>query len=609
MLFVDDLRGALIDGAKEIYGLQDRLPVPLKLTVAPADVVEDFGREQWQEQLDSTNVSQFIELDQVFELASKKAHSESQKYRKLETQEAFRRKRQNVVGVVGTAGIGKTTLSKILLESVVEEDSQQNCIFYILAKDLDFDKKKYSVLQFLTITTLSEWNHTNSSDRCLLSQINTAAHVYIIIDGLDEARINKGFPKMKLNDVGTADAILKNLLSGNILPRAKKLVTSRPEGYHLLPNDCKPLFMVRVLGLDRTSQRDLCQSICESEDEFKLVEESLALQPVVSSLCYIPVYCIMIVDYILSDLTRNSTQLISVTDVLSSTFLDWLESPHFKAEPDSVRKLADLAFRGIVIKQFLFDTHQLSSVGLDPKAFEPFLNAKVVERKSRTHRVRILEGTKKFFFSHLVWQEFFAALHLVFLVDPVEFEKNSPLLVENRWEIVVKFMFGFFNPSVLDKLAAVFPEFGHKDLSLAKDKLCSIALEAASEYAGSAVTEFPISPVPKVFDIESWDKINSFLRRPKDTDFYKLCNWCFESKDANFTRRITVRLPQTILISRTVLPSEMSALEYFLVNSHKKRFINVGAVLEPATFVGNAATFLLRSVLAMGHKVFVAFST
>ena len=58
-------------------------------------------------------------------------------------------------------------------------------------------------------------------------------------------------------------------------------------------------------------------------------------------------------------------------------------------------------------------------------------------------------------FTHLMWQEFFAAIHIIFFIDVEEFETILPLFRTSRYEVVAKCTFGLCNPKVLNLLTSM----------------------------------------------------------------------------------------------------------------------------------------------------------
>nr|CAB3264372.1 NACHT, LRR and PYD domains-containing protein 3-like [Phallusia mammillata] len=178
--------------------------------------------------------------------------------------------RQNVAGLTGMPGIGKTTFCKSVFKdwSVTFPDS---FVFYISSRDLNFEnKKKYNVLKFLLASTNCDYTHNLERDKFILKKVEESRDTLIVIDGLDEAKHKGNFSEypsaVKLFDEKeSAYNILMNLLNGRLLPNAKKLIASRPFAFQHFHPECNPLFMAHVLGLRPESQILLCKEVCETD--------------------------------------------------------------------------------------------------------------------------------------------------------------------------------------------------------------------------------------------------------------------------------------------------------------------------------------------------------
>ena len=92
----------------------------------------------------------------------------------------------NCVAVSGQAGIGKTTLTKQLVEKVINKQVHDiEFLFYVSLKKVNYDKE-INVLQFLLTNLNSSWEHNSTSDNEILKQLEDSEKVMIIFDGLDQ---------------------------------------------------------------------------------------------------------------------------------------------------------------------------------------------------------------------------------------------------------------------------------------------------------------------------------------------------------------------------------------------------------------------------------------
>ena len=119
------------------------------------------------------------------------------------------------------------------------------------------------------------------------------------MDGLDEATIDPKAKQPKCNalSVTTAAVFIKNILSGNIFPHAKNLVTSRPRQLaHLSAVVNKSNFVVNILGLNDDGQKNICGDLCGNDniDRRDKILEYIHSRPDLKSYCYVPINCILI---------------------------------------------------------------------------------------------------------------------------------------------------------------------------------------------------------------------------------------------------------------------------------------------------------------------------
>ena len=58
-------------------------------------------------------------------------------------------------------------------------------------------------------------------------------------------------------------------------------------------------------------------------------------------------------------------------------------------------------------------------------------------------------------FTHLMWQEFFAAVFIIFFMGMEDFKELLPLFETSHYEVVAKFTFGFCNPKSLNLIQSL----------------------------------------------------------------------------------------------------------------------------------------------------------
>jgi len=333
------------------------------------------------------------------------------------------------VSVIGEPGVGKTNLSKKLLQlnakNVSQDDKDGLYLFHVKFRDMDF-KKETNVLEFLVKPLVPSWKFEHEKDEGLLALINDSCEVYIIADGLDEAE-DKLFSspldpasQMGLYENATPDVIIKNLLAGRIFPKAKKVVTSRPDAFLNLHTDFKPNFNVRILGLSPESQEKLGLLLCNKSDaDYSKVKEKLDANPDLRSFCYNPLQCNITIQVLRQmEFSENVSKITSSLIFIENLLRTLRRNKDLHTELlQTVKELAKLAVSGMKEDKFIFEKKDLNN--LKHETLRQFFSAKAAF--IRLPGENILEGDKRFFFTHLLWQEFFAAMWLMFLANENEF--------------------------------------------------------------------------------------------------------------------------------------------------------------------------------------------
>ena len=239
-------------------------------------------------------------LPENFSTESRKMAENSSDYKKAltkATKEKYLNKHGNVVGVMGQAGVGKSTLSMILLKRVLEENLYNaDYIFYVKLRDF-IDNKKMNLLHFLFNNITSVLMKEINSPENFLQHLFDSDSVVMILDGFDEIEITElsSYSEIEFN-MHAEESLLYftlGLLKGEILPKGKKIITSRPRQLLNLPPELKPIFLVSILGIDIQGQKEICGNICSSDYKEK-VWNHVQNQPELISYCYVPVTAILV---------------------------------------------------------------------------------------------------------------------------------------------------------------------------------------------------------------------------------------------------------------------------------------------------------------------------
>ena len=489
------------------------------------------------------------------------------------------------LGIVGEPGAGKTNLSKTLLRLKATNASQDHkdglYLFHVKFRDMAFNKET-NVLEFLVKPLLASWKFEDENDQGLLALINDSCEVYIIADGLDEAE-DKLFSspldpasRMGLYDNATPDVIVKNLLAGRIFPKAKKVITSRPDAFLNLHKDFKPNFNVRILGLSLESQEELGLLLCNKSDaEYSKVKEKLDANPDLRSFCYNPLQCNITMQVLRRKEFSENVSKITSTLIFVQNLLHILrrnEDLHTELL-QTVKELAKLAVTGMKEDKFIFEKKDLNN--LKPKTLKQFLLAKTAF--IRLPGENILEGDKRFFFTHLLWQEFFAAMWLMFLANKKEFREVLKVLSGTRWKVVLKFAFGFQNEKVTNLMITQFEILqGKSGASLISHKCKALRKLHQSTLDDGNITE--------------------------------PCRWALEANQPSLNQDLAERLPKSMTLPLTLSQSDACAIAHALsIEPPIRRQMEMehSSTANGTILQGDSLRILMDAVNTHGHEVIV----
>jgi len=246
---VENLRKNQTKQILEICGEEDRFRgdrievAPLQISKQSRNVKELDQSGHFHYRKDVVNIFSENPLDIVtHELIFKEAeHHALESASRCTTAEAKLKhilRYGNLVFISGQAGIGKSTLSKVLAQEMLNPEFrlyQADFVFFIRFRDLDY-QNDLDLLQFLTVSAPFISNIAIQDKKTILQHLETNKNVYIVLDGLDEANLDLKLkcPNCSIISKAKAATFIQNLLSGRLLPQSKKIVTSRPHQMTIL---------------------------------------------------------------------------------------------------------------------------------------------------------------------------------------------------------------------------------------------------------------------------------------------------------------------------------------------------------------------------------------
>lgn len=304
---------------------------------------------------------------------------------------------------VGVAGAGKSTLVRLFVEKWARGE---------LCTDIK------------SVLSLNLWE-LNIYDRLSAEKLVRIAcpgatmpppSSLLILDGLDELRAPLDFS----DSIGSTDpqkelspeCLITNILRGNLLPDVNVWITSRPGAASTIPGGLVDR-MTEVSGLGSNEIRDvLDQLIHDTNGTMESVWGHLQCHRALKALCSVPTLCHIIGLSLGFTIHAQDSAYQPLPDTLSAIFAWYLKAQFCDSEgieqPTNARRmvgnLGKLAFQGLVRKRTTFYESDLKSCGIETPVLPGSLCSRLlVSQNSPT--------CSSFSFSHLLLQEFLAAVH------------------------------------------------------------------------------------------------------------------------------------------------------------------------------------------------------
>ena len=148
------------------------------------------------------------------------------------------------------------------------------------------------------------------------------------------------------------------------------------------------------------------------------MQEKLEMNPDLAAFCYIRLYCKLVVEQLKISPERSSLSHITSTHIFIQTLYEYVtsEDGYFRGDIDALLKVME-ALNGIEQKKFIFALRDYPVN--ERQVFTNFLKVKTDSSLKR----KILDGSRQFFFVHLLWQKLFATMKLMPFADENQFKK------------------------------------------------------------------------------------------------------------------------------------------------------------------------------------------
>ena len=515
-----------------------------------------------------------VTYKKIFEVLKQRVEEIRYKGETAEARDVFRRRLSNMAVIVGEPGIGKSSLAKRMVrEMLAEEDPLFNpdVVFFIRFRYVDYEKDT-DLLQFLDPT--AEATYPKREDRIkILEILEELDNVYVIMDGLDEANIELKLNPSKfssIHSVKKAADFIEDMWNGNILPKSKKLLTSRPYAISKQP---KVLFTIQ--GLTEEGLKRICSDICDDDKgRCKIILNYLENHLDLKSYCFTPVICIMTMKSLnksnlvfeLSNVEASGENptIPSSTESMTAIFVgalkDWLYEEKDRRK-FKLRKLSLFAFSNFERRRYFFRDYELKEAEIETQNISNFF----------------FKGGEILYFVHLMWQEFLVAVHFRLYTKKLE-PNNIEKLNDKSYEMVSRFLFGLCNEQTLGML------------------LDCVEIEEGRNYAADR----------EKFKQELKQLAMSKLRRRQDIQdqsfhsFLPTLKWVREMGDPLFTTKAIEEaaacLGDKIEIagnSSSILPTDVLDIIKVL----NARDAELALVFDNPTFVGNSCQVFFEKLL------------
>ena len=455
-----NFKKSLAKEALEICGEEDRFR-GAKIEIAPLQISKQAAQDtkkldqagHFHHRKEIVNIysekpSEIIAHEEIFEVAEHQALATSKGCNTKEAKAKHMLRYSNLAFISGQAGIGKSTLSKLLVMQMLNPDVylyEAEFVFYLRFRDLDYESD-LDLLQLLTNSSSFVSDLTLEERINILKHLEACDNVLMVMDGLDEATINlrKQVRRCNVSSNTTAANFILNLLSGQLLPKSKKIITSRPRQLAQLPEeDFSSNLYLNLLGLSDKGQLQISHDICRDDPaRQERITGRINSRPDLKSLCYVPIICIMVMMSFWNEDQIKDSNIDTLTAVLVTTLEVWFLK---KLQGDfQTKQISILAYEGFLSNRFYFREFDLKRAKINFENTSAFLTNNI--------KFHLFQGRTITYFAHLMWQEFFVAIKLRLFTSQNDLKKILPHLTEAKFEVVTRFLFGLCNKQALEEL-------------------------------------------------------------------------------------------------------------------------------------------------------------
>uniref|UniRef100_A0A3B4CYJ7 NACHT domain-containing protein n=1 Tax=Pygocentrus nattereri TaxID=42514 RepID=A0A3B4CYJ7_PYGNA len=461
----------------------------------------------------------------------------------------------------GVAGIGKSIcVQKFILdwaEGIKYQDIQ--LIFPLPFRELNLKKKGRHSLMDIIYLFFPETKGLRLSDQ---------NNVLFIFDGLDECQLPLAFQKNEiLNNVSTSaplDAVLTNLIKGNLLPSALIWITTRPAATSKIPAECIDR-VTEVRGFNDEQKEEYFRKRIGDQDLASKIIDHIKESRSLHIMCHIPVFCWIsatVLQRILEEtdseetpktLTQMYTCFLIYQTIQGNVKYTGKNALDIPWDKEGIHSLGKLAFQHLKENSLIFYSTDLDTCGIDPSKISVYSGLCTQET------VRFQDTV--YSFVHLSIQEFLAAVF-----GYISLRNNQKNVLDHQSESQESKkteVIDFLKTAVDEALKS---DHGHLDLFLRF--LLGLSLESNEKLIQGLLTQKGSrSDCQK--DIVEYIKLK-FKENPSPERSINLFYCLNELNDDSLVKEIQSYMNSGRLSEAELSPAQWSALVFVLLTSKEK---------------------------------------
>ena len=311
----------------------------------------------------------------------------------------------------GAAGIGKTTLVRMMMLDWAQGNLYQQkftYVFYLNAREIN-QLRERSFVQLLS----KDWPSTEGPIERIMSQPSS---LLFIIDSFDELNFAFEEPEFVLcadwTQVHPVSFLMSSLLRKVMLPESSLLVTTKLTAWKKLKPLLKNQHSIQLLGMSEDARREYIYQFFEDQSWAFQVFSSLRNNVMLFNMCKVPAVCWVVCNCLEQQVEKGGdiTLTCKTTTSLFACYISNLLTQVDRSFPGlpsqtQLRSLCHLAAKGVWTMTYVFYKENLRRHGLVKSDVSIFLDTNILQKDT--------EYENCYVFTHLHIQEFFAAMFYV----------------------------------------------------------------------------------------------------------------------------------------------------------------------------------------------------